>query len=162
MDSQLLLEKKMAAVARRAFAPLGVVCQLCPVLDSAVLHLDIHARKLQLMQNAGAQAILGTQRRVHATLCSVNYTRHQFASGSNKSLHCIGRGYQQNQLCPTTSACPVCSSREGILQIPSVKNFDWWRSRKDFAAAAAPILATHKQGKTWLCDLAWETWPTQL
>lgn len=43
MDSRLLLEKQVKAVARMAFAQLHVLCQLCPFLDSHALCLVICA-----------------------------------------------------------------------------------------------------------------------
>lgn len=74
-----------------------------------------------------------------------------------KIIYGMGSGYMRNHLGLVGLSHPTHSSRNWLLQILSVKEFQLVGSRRDFlAVATAPqIFSFQNSLKTWLSHLAW-------
>ncbi|XP_070618653.1 uncharacterized protein, partial [Erythrolamprus reginae] len=199
LDPQLTLEKHLSAVARGAFAQVRLVRQLRPYLDRESLLTVTHAlitsrfdycnalymglplksvRKLQIVQNAAARAIMGFSKYAHVTptLRSLHWLPISFRSQfkvlvmTYKALHGTGPEYLRDRLLPHESQRPVRSHRVGLLRVLSTKQCRLAGPRGRAFSVAAPtlwnqlppeiriaptLLAFRKLLKTHLCRQAW-------
>ncbi|XP_070582622.1 LOW QUALITY PROTEIN: uncharacterized protein [Erythrolamprus reginae] len=169
LNPQLTLEKHLSAVARGAFAQVRLVRQLRPYLDRESLLTVTHAlitsrldycnalymglplksvRKLQIVQNAAARAIMGFSKYAHITptLRSLHWLPISFRSQfkvlvmTYKALHGTGPEYLRDRLLPHESQRPVRSHRVGLLRVPSTKQCRLAGPRGRAFSVGAPTL----------------------
>uniref|UniRef100_A0A8C6XR48 Reverse transcriptase domain-containing protein n=1 Tax=Naja naja TaxID=35670 RepID=A0A8C6XR48_NAJNA len=149
LDARLRLEEQVGAVARGAFAQVRLVRQLRPFLDRDALRTVTHAlvtsrldycnalylglplhtiRRLQLVQNAAARAVMGVSRFSHVSpllrclhwLPVALRVRFKVLTLTYKVLHDMGPYYLRERLLPTSNTNrPVRSHRQGLLGVPS-------------------------------------------
>ncbi|KAK9395419.1 hypothetical protein NXF25_018780 [Crotalus adamanteus] len=135
-------------------------------------------RRLQLVQNAAARAIVGAPRYAHVSpiLRELHWLpvglRMQFKVLviTFKALHGIGPGYLQDRILPHSSQRPVRSHRLGLLQVPSARQCrlagprgrafsvvapTWWNQLPPEVRTTPTLPAFKKAVKTLLFRQAW-------
>ncbi|KAK9394532.1 hypothetical protein NXF25_015060 [Crotalus adamanteus] len=135
-------------------------------------------RRLQLVQNAAARAIVGTQRCAHVSpiLRELHWlpvglrTQFKVLVITFKALHGIGPGYLQDRILPHSSQRPVRSHRLGLLQVPSARQCrlagprgrafsvvapTWWNQLPPEVRTTPTLPAFKKAVKTLLFRQAW-------
>ncbi|XP_060542108.1 uncharacterized protein LOC132710271, partial [Pantherophis guttatus] len=170
LDARLSLEEHMMAVARGAFYQVRLIRQLRPFLDQDFLCTVTQALvtsrldycnalymglplgctwRLQLVQNAAAQGIVGATGCSHVTpllrelqwLPVVFQVRFKVLVTTFKALHGLGPGYLRDRLLlPIASHRPVRSYREGLLRVPSARQCRLATPRGRAFSVAAPAL----------------------
>uniref|UniRef100_A0A8C6X1D0 Reverse transcriptase domain-containing protein n=1 Tax=Naja naja TaxID=35670 RepID=A0A8C6X1D0_NAJNA len=151
LDVRLSLEEQVGAVARGAFAQVCLVRQLRPYLDRDALRTVTHAfvtswidycnalymglplrtmRRLQLVQNAAARAVMGMSRYSHITplLRELHWlpvalrVRFKVLVLTYKALHGLGPRYLREHLLPASNTNrPVRTHRQGLLGVLSAR-----------------------------------------
>uniref|UniRef100_A0A803TAK2 Reverse transcriptase domain-containing protein n=1 Tax=Anolis carolinensis TaxID=28377 RepID=A0A803TAK2_ANOCA len=169
LDSSLSLEPQVSAVARGAFAPPRLVCQLCPYLGRSDLAMVVHAlvtsrldycnalyvglplktaRKLQLVQRTAARLITGAAYRERTTplLSQLHWLpigyRAQFKVLvlAYKALNGSGPTYLSKRISSYEPMRTLRSSREALLSIPPVSQTRLARTRDRAFSVVAPRL----------------------
>ncbi|XP_070618091.1 uncharacterized protein, partial [Erythrolamprus reginae] len=105
-------------------------------------------RKLQIVQNAAARAVMGLPRYAHVSpsLRSLHWLPISFRSQFKvlvmtfEALHGIGPEYLRDRLLPHESQRPIRSHRVGLLRVPSTKQCRLAGPRGRAFSVAAPTL----------------------